>query len=232
MNESCATTDVLQDTENNSLFPPVVSISALKNPDWRPLARLQTVRQVFEQKKAMAPAAQLKFRLSRLQQDNHAQPLELRLRGDDHSVQVPLDQNLLFSIADVRDEDQGLNELVLNRPKKSYSWLPFVRSPNLSQHQLRMGDIRLECELRFAMERDDMSFTERAFFAAMGGYCGSERIHFYYRVNQPVNTIVLRYATRELILKSPYVTEDGKSFRLPEADQSWPDDTLIELVPR
>lgn len=225
-------TDDLQDTDNKILFPPVVSISALKNPDWRPLARLQKVRQVFEKKKMMAPAAQLKFRLSRLQQDDYPQPLELRLRGEHHSLPVSLDQNLLFSIPDIQDEDQDLSELILNRPNKSYSWLPFVRSPNLSPHQLRMGDIRLECELRFAMEQDDMSFTERAFFAAMGGYCGSERIHFYYRVKQPVDKIVLRYATRELILRSPYVTEDGKSFRLPESDQSWPDDTLIELVPR
>jgi len=91
----------------------------------------------------------------------------------------------------------------------------------------RLGDLRLECELNWALVRDDQSLVRRAMAASLGGFCSSRLIAIGFRSPYVIAAVTLSAGERRLTLPASSVRNNGWGYVVPLHDRSWPDDTRI-----
>jgi hypothetical protein len=53
-------------------------------------------------------------------------------------------------------------ELILNRKKHEVRVEPYVRTPGLPDTQFRLGDVRLDCQVKIAIAKDEIPFWANA----------------------------------------------------------------------
>ncbi|MCX7219827.1 MAG: hypothetical protein NTY70_13095, partial [Burkholderiales bacterium] len=148
-----------------------VDVSATKNPDWKPYRVMLKGLTAFEQQHALAPQASAKFILKPRNATAALSGVALRLASDAHSLPIALADNGTFSLPRDAQAEQDNAELMINRKKELFRWWPYVRSPQLAAHQRRLGDLRLECQMFWAIHYDDLPFMARNFVRALGGPC-------------------------------------------------------------
>ena len=204
-----------------------VEITSLKDPDWKPYRTMLKGLDAFKAKHELAPNADLRFVLI---PQNHAttnfHDVKLRIAGNETSIPIAISDNGTFVLT--RDE-KALDEnadIILNQKKSLWKWRPYIRSPGLLPNQRRLGDLRLECEVRWAVEYDDIAFLKRNFFRLAGGPCKASNIDVYF------------YEPRKIIAATILVGEKHQTIALekeasyfipPLYDDKLSDDTLIEL---
>jgi hypothetical protein len=210
-----------------------VEVNGMRNPELKPYRVMLAGLDAFDEYHALAPnAAEVRFRL-RARSDKEGTALDnltLRIAGDQSSVTVPLTTDGVFSlprIAALVDEDA---DLVLNQRKGRYRWDAEVRSAGLPPNVRRLGDLRLECEVMVAVAKKDMSLWMRATvtsFLFTKHWCGSKYLNDWIEHSpRPLRLATLVAGDQRIGLK---LGDDSKSFIGPTGDQSYPDDTLIEL---
>jgi len=117
-------------------------------------------------------------------------------------------------------------DLILNQVDGSVKWRAYIRSPGLSDKQYRLGDLRLECEMQWAMEVDEMPFVMRNLFRLGGGICHISSSNFAYSVKAPKP---IKAATLVSGDKKQQLSINRQSFLLPIHDKSWNDESTIEF---
>lgn len=210
-----------------------VDVSATKNPDWKPYRVMLKGLAAFDKQHALAPQASAKFILKPRTAEATLSGVALRLASDEHSLPIALANNGTFSLPSDAQAEKDNAELMINRKKESFRWWPYVRSPQLAAHQRRLGDLRLECEMFWAIHYDDLPFLARNFVRALGGPCKSNKVMLSF----PADFTDLRSATliqgeRRLAImmeKSEKSDKKPASFSPPLFDASFSDDAIIEL---
>ena len=92
----------------------------------------------------------------------------------------------------------------------------------------RLGDLRLECEVRSAIAKADMNFVFRSAIAAatLGrGVCQSAHMQMGFFAGKKIKDLTLVSGTRRQAL----TRFAGPHYFPPVWDKSWPDDSLIEF---
>ncbi len=180
----------------------------------------------FEEKHDLAPTAALRFILVPRRSGVDMNALQVRLQGEEVSLEIPVHAGHTFSLpvepALVRDKA----ELTLNRTAGSVRWLPFVRSATTTDTIRRMGDLRLACEVHWAIDKETLPFAARTAISALGGPCNFVSQMGTYSFFE--NRRILR-ATISLNGRTEPVPVSGYSFTPPLREQSWNNDSLIEL---
>ncbi|HEU4851035.1 MAG TPA: hypothetical protein VFT37_02655 [Telluria sp.] len=200
-----------------------VKVSGMRDPDFKPYRTMLLGLDAFDKHHGRAPAADLKFVLRPLAPGGDIKGVTLRIAGEESSVAVPVSPEGTFTL--VRDPSIEKDaELLTNRKKGSVRWRPLVRSPGVPEGSRRLGDLRLECAVRWAVEKEGMSFVQRNLFAALGA-CNNKRIFVYYHVDAPLESATLREGGRTRDVARPGAT----FFSPPLHDESWSDDALVEL---
>ena len=152
-----------------------VAISGSRDPDWKPYRKMLAGMDAFERYHSLAPQAALKFIL-RPQQPNLTVPdLTLRIVGDSVDIAVPIAADNTFSIP--RDESASREDadLRLSSKKGLFRWRPDIHTQGLPAGTRRLGDLRLECEVRWAVDKFDVSFIQLAYLVPLGGVCNTSR---------------------------------------------------------
>jgi hypothetical protein len=204
-----------------------VAVHGIRDPETKSYrAMLKGVR-VFEGKKALAPDATLRFKLRPVIQSKNEQPeLILRIVGDHTSIQVPVSPDGTFSIpydAQAVDDDA---EMVLNKKRDIFRWRPAVNSPNIPDDARRLGDLRLECEVLWGVEQENLGFVKRNFLRALGGPCQSSKVNTYFNPIKPVRSATLISGSRTLPLA---VANNGRNVYVQLFDSSWDDNSVVKL---
>jgi hypothetical protein len=205
-----------------------VEISNAKNPEWKSYRSMLRGLEAFERFHTKAPLAEPKFVVRPRAEGLSMEGLTLHVKSDQSSLPIPLAEGGYFVLPRDAQADADDADLMLNRKKKLYRWQPAIRTPALPIDQLRLGDLRLACEMEWAIEKDGAPFVFRMFLNAAGGFCRSSKL----TVSIPTpylgaQSVTLVQANRRLNL--PLNT--GKfSFVLPIHDQAYSDDTMIEIV--
>ena len=202
-----------------------VQVEGMRDPDWKSYkAMLQGVA-AFDAKHQLAPTATLRFILSPRRPDVPMQGISLRLESAESAVPVDIAPDYTFSLPVSEAAQQANAELVLNRKVKTVRWFPHVRSAGLAPNQRRLGDLRLECEVIWAIDYDTIPFLMRNMIRALGGPCHMSKGKFSFRAPERLISATLVAGERRAALEvSAY------QFTPPLHDQSWADDSLIELV--
>ena len=216
--------------EASSAETQSVSVSGTKDPDWKPYRKMLDGLNAFDKYHALAPAAALKFVLRPQKPDLTVTDLTLRIVGDSISVNVPIAADFTFSVP--RDEAAANEDadFRLNSKKGLFRWRPDIHTPGLPVNTRRLGDLRLECEVRWAVDKFDASFLALAYIVPLGGACHTSRSRVFFTTYKPfLSATVVSGERRQKIEGSNMDTKDPTRYAPPIHDDSWPDDTLVQF---
>jgi hypothetical protein len=209
--------------------PPSVKISGIKDPEMRSYRSIAAGFDAFDEHRALAPAATLRFHMMRKEggSASAADGLVLALAGDADSVTVPIGPDGVFALARSQAAWDADASFILNRKSGLFIAHPEVRSPGLPAQVRRLGDLRLECRVTVAIVKQQIPLLARAAINTMlmtGDWCAKKDLRFGYPSATRVNGATLRDGARALPLEV-----DDWQFSVPIGDASWPDDALVEL---
>lgn len=217
--------DAAQPVEAESEADKKVEVSAVKNPALRPYRIMARGLDAFDKHHALAPQAGLRFELWNADGSiPQASGLALRLAGDTTDLALPVDAEATFVLPRSQDALADNADLVLNRKKEQMGWRPRVRSPGVPEGARRLGDMRLECEVSWAVMKDQVSFVLRTAMSAVGGMCHSPMTALWYRAPKRLvsATLVSGERSRPLTLNA-----GGDSFIVPVRAKEWDNESLI-----
>jgi hypothetical protein len=184
--------------------------------------------EAFARHKEQAPGATPQFRVRPVQPDASLKGLHLVLSTPSRKVDVPVDKNGAFTPPKLDASEGAEAHIALDRQDGAFAIAPFVRTPGLAPDTLRMGDLRVGCEMRWAIAREDNdSFP--LFLYGIDGPCHSHLVKSVIQAPRPVSAIWLVSGQRREALAVERIKKDRTGFMPPLHDDSWPDDTLIEL---
>lgn len=205
-----------------------VAVSGTRDPDWKPYRKMLDGLDAYDKYHALAPDAPLKFILRPQTAMRSSAGLTLRIVGDQSNINVPIADDDTFSIprdAAAAKEDADVR---LNSKKGLYRWRPDIHTPGIAVDARRLGDLRLECEVRWAVDKFDLSFIPAAYLTTLGGACHSSRGRVYYSAPKTLAAVTLHYGERHETLKDDRINPNDRTrYAPPIHDESWPDNTIV-----
>jgi hypothetical protein len=209
---------------------PTVAVTGTKDPDWKPYRKMLDGMNAFDKFHALAPQAELKFILRPQKPDATIDDLKLRIVGDHSSIDIPIAADSSFSLPRDESAAQDDADLRLNAKKGLFRWRPHIETAGLPPGTRRLGDLRLECEVRWAIDKFEASFLQLAYLVPLGGVCHTSRSRIFYGASSPIlSATLVSGARREKLPAERMNRYDRTRYAPPLHDGSWPDDTLVEF---
>ena len=211
------------------------------------LAQLFKAQALFEKFHALAPAAELKFRVYARTQAEQTQRLELGLMAPAGRQPVALDGEDRFVIDPSWRQLPERTELRSRLVDGRVTWRPDIRTPaapGSSEGERRLGDLRLQCRVGFdsGVARGLKGLAWLLSFAV--NECEDPEWSPSNFADRPVFAVTLVHGERSLMLSAVLLhgLRDGggqdydwgyslreRMFRVPLGDASWPDDTRVVI---
>lgn len=204
----------------------IVDVQSARDPDLRPYRTMLKGLDAYADHGQLAPGAPLRFRLFAKAPSAKLDGVTLHLSAENLSIPIPLAQDGTFMLARDKTAYDANADLVSNKRRDSLGWRPDIHTPGLPPNVRRLGDLRLECEVRWAVEQDQLSFVKRNLFKLAGGPCHSSLVHVPFSAFRPLASVQARSGERTLDI---LVTGDRLRYVPPLHDQSWNDDTVLTL---
>jgi hypothetical protein len=208
--------------------PPTVIVPGARIAIGWPYATLAAGMVAFEDERALAPQATLRFHLLLAPGVAVLANVALTLVDGDHLARVPITPEGFFRLDHTRRADGA--QLAASRNGGQFDGnrapQPDVRTPGLPDHVRRLGDLRLECRVKMAMAKEMLGFMQRTAISALGGsdWCAPRKGGGYMvDTALPVAHATLSQGTRTLALP----VRGGSAVTVPIADNAWSDDALI-----
>jgi predicted nucleic acid-binding Zn-ribbon protein len=229
-NQAPAQTPAQEDAASSALSSTEarVEISAYKGPELRSYAQMLKGLLVYQEKRQHAPDSELYFILIPRKKEIRLEGLTMRLASDETSTTIPVDTGGKFQLPLIELKSDNEYDLILNRPKGQFYIKPYVKSANLNHDTKRMGDLRLECQVRWAIEKQDVSLVFSAYVKLMssGNPCEAKTVAVYYFAPVGVEVVTFDAPQKKYVIP---VNSDGK-YTLPLEDKSISDDVLVSFV--
>ncbi|MGK5008563.1 hypothetical protein [Janthinobacterium sp. MDB2-8] len=205
----------------------VVDVQGTRDPDLRPYRTMLKGLDAYADHQRLAPGAPLRFMLIPATPQARLDGVTLHLSADNLSIPVPLAADGGFTLTRDKTAYDANADLVSNKKRDTLRWRADIHTPGLPQNVRRLGDLRLECEIRWAVEQDDLPFVRRNLFRLAGGPCHSSLIHVPFPVFRKLLGVQARSGERTLDIR---VTEDRQRYVPPLHDVNWDDNTLLTLT--
>ena len=224
--QACADTEAAVEQAGQDAAASV-NVKGMRDPDWKPYSAMLKGVLRFEEKHALAPGAQLRFILEPRRADVDMHGIALRLESDEAGLAIPLGERNIFSLPVEQGPLYDKAELTVNRKAGSVRWIPYVRSAATSDTLRRLGDLRLACEVHWAIDKETLPFTMRTAMGALGGPCNfvSQKGTYSFTEAWRITAATISYNG-----KSAPVPFSGTSFTPPLREQDWSDDSVLELT--
>lgn len=206
-----------------------IVVAGSKDPDWKTYRAFTAGMDIFEEQHRMAPAASLRFILLPKAANASLKNIKLRIAGDVLSIAVPIADDGTFTVPRSAAATKEDAELFLNRKPGTFRWRPLVRTPGVPPNARRLGDLRLECAVRWAVEQYETPFVIRQLFNAAGQPCVTSKIKVDYIAPRPIAAMYLTMNERRTRLPASLLEDGGQVYVAPVHDKSWPDDALLEF---
>ncbi len=226
---------------------PVVQVSGLADPDRQAYRRMVKGMDAFERYRHLAPRAELRYRLYPRLDGVRAAGTTLTIQGGQTSIPVALADDLSFTLVrDARawEEDAAVTT---NRQARSFAWGPVVRTPGLPADTIRLGDLRLQCQIdRGASLAVGLKPPAYLLLEATTDVCTWFPGNWFHYADRPVFGVTMVHGERRQQLFSELLYGNAvpalfrpfydmfpllfeRTFGLHIADTSWPDDTRLEI---
>jgi hypothetical protein len=209
-----------------------------------------TSMDLFERNHAMAPNAELRFELLPSRARTNMKGIELRVAGGDASVPVPLTDDMTFIVPRLSTMLANRAQVVSNRHKDSLLWRARIRTPGLPPNTRRLGDLRLEWHVDYVADLGPhwIAPGTMLIMAMMDRPYEMKGLHHVFLADRPLFGVTLAVGARRQVIAADmlylsaltkalpapvlWLWKDrefmkDRSFDLPLADSTWPDDTLV-----
>ncbi|MYM97034.1 hypothetical protein [Duganella vulcania] len=202
-----------------------VNIVGFKNPEHKSYQSFVRALSVAERFKELAPQADPGFRLL---SKPPGKDLTLRLVGNAAEQPIALDPQGYFHLEKKPAIDDGRADLVVSAKAGAAAFKPSVRTPGLPPSTRRLGDLRMECEMLWVLDKDDMPFLIRSTFQLAGGLCHSGKIAVDFPEPLKLRSATLVEADRTLKLP---LQADRHGYIAPVHDKSWSNEARVVFEP-
>lgn len=222
---------------------PTLTVIAPGDPVEKSYRRMIRGIDLFEERRAMAPAASLHFKLLPRRNDVDTSRVAVEIVGDTVAVPVAIAPDRTFTLERISkawDEDASVQ---LNRKALTMTWRAEIRTPGLPMGTRRLGDLRLECQV--GMQAGLVSNVPSAPGAE---HCSEPKPRYFFFAERPVFRVRLISGSRQQTLPVEMMYANAldhpmtkrelarcdcevlldRAYYLPLGDRSWPDDTLVE----
>lgn len=169
-----------------------------------------------------APQSQLSFEVLRGSGSRSLDGIKLTFRSKNEVVPVVLDANRRFTLPALPGKGW---KLVANR-RGGFGILPLVMSPGTNDADRLLGDLRLQCEVGWAMAKPDLPIMMRAFAGAMGGVCKGSLVPFMIWSDRAIATASVSSGART---RPVDVTTDRHAYRPPLHDKTLPNSARVRF---
>lgn len=231
-----------------------VTVTGMAHPVEKSYRRMVEGMDLFERMHALAPNAQLRYKLLPRKRGTNMDDIQLEVVGNTFSTRVPVAPDRTFTLP--RDPTAWAeNAAVLpNRRELTMTWRTEIRTPGLPPGTRRLGDLRLECLV--GIQAGLVSNTSSKLMQQLSGlltdpfrYCGQKYARYLFFADRPVFSVTLVAGNRREVLPidalyasasdDPGLPQDlpfcdcevlvDRTYFLPLGDKSWPDDTLVQF---
>lgn len=203
-----------------------VEIPNYRDPELKSYTQMLKGLEAYQDKHEHAPDSELYFILIPKTRKYSLQDLTMRLASDDVSIPVPIDPSGVFKLPLIEQDHDGEYDLILNKPKGQFLIRPYVKSARLPDDTRRLGDLRLECEVRWAIERQEVSAIFRTYvnMLSSGDPCTSRFVNVRFYAPQGVESITLDAAGSRTSQK----VRSYEAYSLPLWNAALSDDSVIK----
>ncbi|WP_422018405.1 hypothetical protein [Roseateles sp.] len=208
------------------------------------LAQLFKAQALFDKFHALAPAAELRFKVYARTQAESTQALALGLMAPAGRQPVRLDAQDRFAIDPAWRDLPPATEVRSRLADGRVTWRPDIRTPGVPEGERRLGDLRLQCRVGFdsGVARGLTGLALLVSFAV--DECADPEWSPSNFADRPVFAVTLVHGERWLTLSEGFLhgLRDGsgsaydwgyslreRMFRVPLGDASWPDDTRVVI---
>ncbi|MBL0420895.1 hypothetical protein JI739_11110 [Ramlibacter sp. AW1] len=233
---------------------PPVTVSASQSPPAveKSYRRMWRAMELFERRKGeLAPEATLRFQLLPRKPGVSVDDVDLQLLGRTVAVPIAVAPDRSFTLP---RHPRALAENAVvtpDRVARSMTWRARVRTPGWPAGSLRLGDLRLECEvgMEAGLVSEQPSLLGRLASVVTDGpgYCDTPDNRYIFFANRPVFGVTLHDGDRRHVLPVrrlwagamgdatlpqvlPFCDCEvllDRAYFLPLGDRSWPDDTRV-----
>src|SRR5688572_22593057 len=124
-----------------------VVVTAMRNPVMKSYRKMLNGAALFEERKHLAPAAALRFKLLPRKPGTPMEDVELEVAADSVAIPLKVAPDRTFTIERNRTALKENAKVMPNRKAGTMTWRADVRTPGLPPNTRRLGDLRLECEV-------------------------------------------------------------------------------------
>ena len=205
-----------------------VFVAGTRDPDWKSYKAFMAGITLYEEQGALAPGAPLRFVLRPRTPGSTVAGVRMSIEaGDALRIAVPIAADGSFALPHDPEAARQGAEIVLTKRRNALSWRPAIHTPGVAPGTRRLGDLRLECLVRWTIEQADLLQLFRATINAFGGPCNSAAIKVDYISERPIAAVTLVAGDRREQLAARWIEEQGHVYLPPVHDRSWPDDTVL-----
>ena len=231
-----------------------IRITAVRQPVDKSYRDMVKGMDLFEQMHARAPKASLRYKLYPRKRDADMHIGQLSLVGETFESPIPVAADNTFTLA--RNRRALAQDAFVRSERKAdtMTWRADVRTPGLPPDTRRLGDLRLEClvgvEAGLISQYPGLLSRFLKLLETPQSFCGRPDLVLYlFFAERPLFGVTLRSGDRVQSLSVGYLYAGiahgntpqadrrycdceallDRAYNLPLADESWPDDTLVEL---
>jgi hypothetical protein len=230
-----------------------VVVTAVRDPVKKSYRKMLDGAQLFEERRALAPDAALRYKLIARKTDTRMKGVELEIAGETVAIPVKVGPDQTFTIERSAAAEKENAQVMPNRKAGTLTWRADVRTPGLPPNVRRLGDLRLECEV--GMKSGLISNYPAGFFGWLDqlislnpSFCSRPVPRYLFFADRPVWSVTLVDGDRREVLpvdllyagatRDPKWKDDrycdcqtsfDRTYFVPLGDESWPDDTRVEI---
>lgn len=223
----CASISVVAQAQDNDSSSKTdrIEITSLKGPGLKSYSQMLKGLKVYQEMKHLAPDSELYFILIPKTGKTRAEGVTMRLASDESSMPISIDATGKFQLPLMELKSEDEYDLILNRPKGQFEIAAYVKSANLPDNTKRMGDLRLECQVRWAIEKQDVSvvFSSYVKLLASGNPCTSKTVNVYFYAPTGIASVSLDTPK----LSRSFEVNSNRQYTLPLAKTDISDDSLV-----
>lgn len=210
-----------------------VEVPGIRDPMMRTYRGVAAGLDAFDEYHKLAPnAPPVHFRFSpKIKGGPYEKGLQVRIVGKGDATLIAVDDAGDFSVPRITAAYDDNADVILNRKQDLFRAAPVVRTPGLAPDVLRLGDLRLNCQVTVAIVKHEIGFLARSAITTLmrtGDWCNIKDSHFAFPA-QKLQRIASAYIV-DGNRSAKVQTNDQWSVMAPLGVPTWSDDALIHLT--
>jgi len=206
--------------------PPQVVVSSMKDAYRTAYRNIRRALGAQHDNPQLAPQARMRWALFARDGTPLTAPLPITIAGANGHINVVQDSDGVFELPVAMPELGDDVELRIGAKRGDLILVPLVETEGVDASSRRLGDLRLECEMGWRLEYDDIPFALKAAMKLMGSPCGSKHFDYAFHVRRRLKSATIAHDGQATGLRLGW---RSMAFHAPLYDDKLGNDTLVTL---